>query len=202
MCDLARQYNARLFVDEAHAVGIFGETGCGLSEEAGVLSRVDLIMTTFSKSFGSIGGCIAGDMEIIDFIRHTGSPHAFSASLPPSAIATVREGLNRIRNNPSSGKKILENTACFAHKLKSIGFDARFNETQIVAVIIGNLTLTLILAKKLLESGLYVNPVGPPAVPEKECGFRLSVTAAHTEKDLDKALEIFRNLEGTMSRYC
>ena len=192
ICGLAKKYRARVFIDEAHGVGIFGETGRGVCEAAGVETDVDLIMGTFSKSFASIGGFLAGKKEVIDFIRHTGSPHVFSASLPPSAIATVLAVLKIIRERPELRKTVLKNAEYMANGLAELGYRAAFHGTQIVPVIFGNDTLAMAAYKRFMESGVYVNPVLPPAVPAQAAGFRTSYIATHKTEDLEFALSVFK----------
>jgi len=195
ICDLAQKYKSRLFVDEAHAVGIFGANGRGVCEMLGIEARVDMIMTTFSKSFGSIGGCIAGKKDIIEYIKHNASGHIFSASLPPSAIATVSAVLRIIRERPEMRKEILNKAEFMGNALHEMGYNARYLGTQIVPVIFGNYLFSLAAYRKFLENGVYVNPVGPPAVPENAAGFRTSYMAGHRWEDLEFALGVFREIK-------
>lgn len=191
ICELAKTYNARLFVDEAHAIGVLGDNGRGACEMLGVEKDVDLVMCTFSKSFASIGGFIAGDFDVIDYIKHNAGGHMFSASLPPSAIATVQAVLTLIKEKPELRKSVLEKAEYMATSLNEIGYNAHYYGTQIVPVIFANRLLAFASYKKFMEDGVYVNPIGPPAVPEKSSGFRTSYIASHKWEDLDFALEIF-----------
>ncbi len=191
ICSLAKKYRARVFIDEAHGVGVFGEHGRGVCEEAGVEQDVDLVMGTFSKSFASIGGFIAGKKEVIEFIKHTGSPHIFSASLPPASIATVLAVLELLRTRPELKRKPLENAKFMADGLQALGYNAAFRGTQIVPVVFGNDTLAMAAYKRFMESGVYVNPVVPPAVPAAAAGFRTSYIATHRHEDLEFALSVF-----------
>lgn len=191
---LAQKYNARTYVDEAHATGVIGFNGRGVCELFGVEDKIDLVMCTFSKSFASIGGFIAGKRDVIDYIKHNASPHIFSASMPPSAIATVRAVLKIIRERPEYRTKIVLNAEYMARSLKEIGYDARFSGSQIVPVVFGSSILGLAAYKKFMEEGVFVNPVQPPAVPEKDAGFRTSFIASHTLEDIDLALSVFEKL--------
>ena len=123
-------------------------------------------MGTFSKSFAAVGGFVAGDAKIIDYLRHVSRPHIFSASLPPPVVATVRKALDIIIREPERRKKTLNNARFMAKGLQDLGYDTRFLETAIVPVHCGNEFLTLALYKKLLEDGVYVNPVLCPGVPK------------------------------------
>lgn len=196
ICELAHRHGARLFVDESHAIGVLGQRGRGVCELQGVESDVDLIMGTFSKSFAAVGGFVAGDREVIDSMKHTGSGHIFSASLPAAVVETVRTVLRLMQDNQDSRREILDKARYMATELKAMGYRARFGGSQIVPVVLGNFTLALAAYKRFMDSGVYVNPVGPPAVPEEAAGFRTSYMATHQWRDLDRALEIFRQHAG------
>ncbi len=189
--ELNKKYGSRLFVDEAHGIGVFGANGRGACEAAGIEKDVDMIMGTFSKSFASLGGFIAGDFRVIDHIKHKGSPHIFSASLPASVAATVRAVLKLIKEKPGMRKDIMDKAKFMGDSLEAMGYNARFLGTQIVPVILGNEILTLAAAKIFMDEGVYVNPVLQPAVPEIATGFRTSYIATHDWDDLKAALKIF-----------
>lgn len=189
---LARRHGARVFVDESHAVGVLGAQGRGIAELQGVEADVDVVMGTFSKSFAALGGFIAASAPVIDFIKHTGGGHIFSASLPPSVVATVLAVLDIVRREPERRQAVLDKARYMATQLRDIGYDAPFHGAQIVPVILGNYTLALSAYKRFMTQGVYVNPVGPPAVPEAAAGFRTSYIATHRQGDLDRALEVFR----------
>jgi 8-amino-7-oxononanoate synthase len=189
--ELVKQYGARLMLDEAHAIGVIGPGGRGVAEYFGLLDQVDLIMGTFSKSFAAVGGFVAGDTKIIDYLRHVSRPHIFSASLPPPVVATVRKALDIIIQEPERRKKALGNARFMAKGLLELGYNARFLETAIVPVHCGNEILTLALYKKLLEEGVFVNPAIYPAVPKGQERLRTSYMATHNEEMLTYALSIF-----------
>lgn len=192
ICAIARQFDTRLYVDESHALGVLGARGRGACELLGVTNQVDLIMGTFSKSLAALGGFVAGDRQIIDYIKHNGSGHIFSASLPPSTVATVRAALQVIRRQPELRVATLQKAKYVAESLAKMGYRANYHGTPIVPVVIGNYTVALAAYKRFMDSGLYVNPVGPPAVPEEASGFRTSYMATHEWEDLDQAIEVFR----------
>ena len=189
---LARRHGSRVFVDESHAVGVFGAHGRGIVELQGVEDDVDIVMGTFSKAFAGLGGFVAGSAELIDYIKHNAGGHIFSASLPPSVIATVRAALAVIREEPARRAAPLERARFMATELQAMGYRAPFFGAQIVPVILGNYTLALSAYKRFMDEGVYVNPVGPPAVPEGDSGFRTSYIATHRWEDLHRALEVFR----------
>jgi 8-amino-7-oxononanoate synthase len=189
---IAREYGARILLDEAHSIGVVGEGGRGVAEKFGLMDEIDLIMGTFSKSFGAVGGFVAGEKTVIEFLRHSCRPHIFSASLPPSVIATVLASLKIIMEEPQRREVVLSNARFMAGELKALGYETQFNETAIVPIYCRNEVLTLALYKKLLERGVFVNPVLSPAVPKGAELLRTSYMATHDRKTLLRAVEIFR----------
>ena len=189
---LARQHGARVFVDESHAMGVFGATGRGIAELQGVEADIDIIMGTFSKSFAALGGFVSGSRVLIDYIKHNAGGHIFSASLPPSVIATVRAALRVVVDEPGRRQAVLDKARYMATELAAMGYTVPYHGAQIVPVILGNYTLALAAYKRFMAHGVYVNPVGPPAVPEQYAGFRTSYIATHRWEDLDRALAVFR----------
>jgi 8-amino-7-oxononanoate synthase len=189
---LAKAYGARLFVDESHAVGVFGPRGRGITELQGVEADVDIVMGTFSKAFAGLGGFVAGKAMLIDYIKHNAGGHIFSASLPPSVIATVLAALDIVRREPQRRVAVLERARFMATQLQALGYRAPYHGSQIVPVVLGNYTLALSAYKRFMDEGVYVNPVGPPAVPEADSGFRTSYIATHRWEDLHRAIDIFR----------
>ena len=188
---LCKKYGARLLVDEAHALGVMGPGGRGGAEHFGLLDQVDLVMGTFSKAFAGVGGVVAGEARVIDYLRHVARPHMFSASLPPSVIATVRQALDIIIREPERRQKVLQNAAFMAQGLQALGYDAPYRQTAIVPVYCNNEMLTFGLYKKLFNEGVFVNPIASPAVPQGRELLRTSYMATHDEETLTCALEIF-----------
>jgi len=191
---LAKQHGARLMVDEAHAIGVLGPGGRGACEMLGVLDQVDVVMGTFSKSFAAIGGFVAGDARVIDYLRHVGRSHIFSASLPPAAVATVRAALEIIKREPERRRRALANAELMSRRLEDLGFQAPYRGTAIVPVHCGHELLAFGLFKKLLDEGVFVNPVAEPAVPRGRELLRTSYMATHTEEMLERALAAFANV--------
>lgn len=191
---LKNAYGARLMVDEAHGIGVMGPGGRGVAEHFGVLDEVDLVMGTFSKSFAAVGGFVAGDAELVDCLRHKSRAHVFSASLPPSTIATVRKALEIIEREPERRQAVLANARLLAEGLQELGYDAPWHGTAIVPVICGDELLTLGLFRALLDRGVFVNPVLHPAVPKGQEQLRTSVMATHSSEVIAEALKVFADV--------
>lgn len=187
---VVEEYGARLMVDEAHSVGVMGQTGAGTHEHFGVTDKVDLLMGTFSKSLASIGGFAAGEEAVIDYVKHHARSLIFSASLPPYAVATVRKCLEIMREEPDRRDRLWANARRLREGLSSLGFDLGTTCTPIVPIIVGKLEDTFRFWKALFEGGVFTNPVIAPAVPENSCRIRTSLMATHTNEQIDRALEI------------
>jgi 8-amino-7-oxononanoate synthase len=199
LCDLAAEFGARVYVDESHAFGVLGPGGRGVCEFLGVLDRVDLVMGTFSKSLAALGGFVAGSRKVIDYIKHNGSGHIFSASLPPPVIETVRTALRIIQDEPERRTALLRKAAYMATALRELGYQAEYHGAPIVPIVLGDYTLTLAAYKRLMHAGVYVNPVGPPAVPAERSGFRTSYMANHEWGDLQRALGVFASFRDQLT---
>jgi 8-amino-7-oxononanoate synthase len=189
--DLADEFGARVLVDDAHSVGVLGEHGGGTAEHYGVQSRVDLTMATFSKSFASIGGAVSGPEEVIHYLKHHARPLIFSASMPPSAVATVLACLDIMEREPERRRTLWTNAAYLRDGLTALGFDTGVSETPIIPVTTGDIEHTFVFWRELFDGGVFTNPVLPPAVPESACRLRTSVMATHTTDQLDKVLDAF-----------
>ncbi len=190
ICELAKTYNAGVLVDDAHGVGMIGKGGRGTASHFGLENEVDMIMTTFSKSLASLGGCIAADSHIINFIKHKSRPFIFSASLPPSNAASALEALNILKTEPHRVDNIKKIADYMRQKLLSADIPLGFSETAIIPIMTYTMMKTLLVTKELLERGVYVNPVVPPAVQEGQCLLRTSYTATHTIEQIDRAADI------------
>jgi 8-amino-7-oxononanoate synthase len=191
---LTRRHGARLLVDDAHGIGALGPGGRGSCEHFGLLDQVELITGTFSKCFAAVGGFVAGPARVLDHLRHESRPHVFSASLPPAVVATVREALAIVREEPERRAALLHNARYLARGLSRLGYPIDFQGTPILALPTGDELLTLGLYHTLLERGVYTNPVLSPAVPKGSEQLRLSVMASHTHEDIERALEHFATL--------
>ena len=188
---LADAYGAGIYLDEAHAIGVVGETGRGTCEHHGNKADLcDLLMCTFSKSFGSIGGFIAGEEEVVDYIKHFARPLIFSASMPPANIAATMKALEIIQAEPERVHKLQHNARRLIDGFTSLGFNVGTSETPIVPLIIGDNDKTFLLWKNSFERGVYVNPVISPAVPPQRALLRTSCMAIHSDEELDTAMGI------------
>jgi 8-amino-7-oxononanoate synthase len=191
LVELAAEYGARVMVDDAHSVGVLGERGGGTAQHFGLEGRVDLVMATFSKSFASIGGALAGPEYVIHYLKHNARSLIFSASMPPSAVATVLACLDVVRSEPWRRERLWENAEYLRGGLRSLGYDTGLSETPIIPVATGHMNRTFAFWKALFDAGVFTNPVLPPAVPEAECRLRTSVMATHTHDHLDEVLAAF-----------
>ncbi len=191
---LAKKHKARLMVDDAHAVGVLGPNGRGTAEHFGLEKDVDLIMGTFSKSFASLGGFIAGDRPVIDFIKHFSRELIFSASIPPAAVAAVLAALDIIESEPERRERLWEITHRMHKEFKGMGFNIGVTETPIVPVYIGEDLDAFKFWRALLDSGIFANAIISPAVPKGQALIRTSYTATHTDEQLDFVLDTFKKL--------
>jgi 8-amino-7-oxononanoate synthase len=194
IADLCDAHSARLVVDDAHGVGVFGATGAGVCEHFGMTHRVDLIVGTFSKSFASIGGFVAGDEQVISFLRHTARSLIFSASIPASACATVLAAIDIMKKEPERRDRLWQNARRMQKELSSLGFDTFGSESPIVPVIVGGTLRTFEFWKRLLDAGVFTNPVIAPAVPATSGRIRTSYMATHTDAQLDQVLDAFQRV--------
>jgi 8-amino-7-oxononanoate synthase len=191
---LAKAYGARVMVDDAHAVGVLGAGGRGTAEHFGLEDQVDLIMGTYSKSLAAIGGFVAGSTEVIDFVKHIGRSMIFSASLPPSLVASASTALDIIEEQPQLRTQLWKNTYKMLKSYQELGYDTGTSETPIVPIIIKDSMKVYEMCKLLFENGIFVNPVVSPAVPPGRELLRTSYMATHTEEQLDKVLAAFEKV--------
>jgi len=194
---LAKKYSARIMVDDAHGMGVTGR-GHGTAAQFGVEDEVDLIMSTFSKSFASLGGFIAGDEDIIDYIKHKARSLIFSASIPAANTAAALAALDIIRKEPELADRVNAVAEKMREELKHMGFNVGESVTPIVPVIIGDDMRTFQTWKGLFEKGVFVNPVISPAVPKGMQLLRTSYMATHTNDQIDRVLEIFHDVGKTL----
>ncbi|MFP7736577.1 aminotransferase class I/II-fold pyridoxal phosphate-dependent enzyme [Priestia aryabhattai] len=188
---LKKKYNARLLVDDAHGIGVLGENGRGTCEYLGVENEVDIITGTFSKSFGSLGGFVAGDKDVVDFIQHKARSMIFSASMTPASVAATLTALDIIETEPQRRARLWSNTNKFTAYLRQLGFNTGLTETPIIPIMIGNTFQTFLFWQELSALGVYTNPIISPAVSEGSELIRTSLMATHTEEQLHNVLEIF-----------
>lgn len=187
---LCEKYGVRLMVDDAHAMGVLGK-GRGTAAHFGMTDKVDLIMSTFSKSFASIGGFVAGDYPVIDYVKHHARSLIFSASIPPANTATVLAALQVMREEPGMVDALEANGNFMREGLKSLGFDTGHSVTPIIPIIIGDNDLTFKMWRDLFDAGVFVNPVISPATAPGRQLLRTSYMATHTRAQLERVLETF-----------
>ncbi len=191
---LAKTYGARVMVDDAHGIGVLGEGGRGTAEHFGLEDQVDIIMGTYSKSLAAIGGFVAGSREVIHFIKHIGRSMIFSASLPPSLVASASTALDIIEEQPQLRTQLWKNTHKMLEGYKELGYDTGASETPIIPIIIKDSMKVYEMCKLLFQHGIFVNPVVSPAVPPGRELLRTSYMATHTEEQLDKVLVAFEKV--------
>ena len=191
---LKRKYGAWLMVDEAHSMGVLGDNGRGMAEAAGVEQDVDFIVGTFSKSLGSIGGYCVSNHPELDLVRYLSRSYVFTASPSPSIIASVREALRVIQAKPELRTKLWVNAELLYQGLKALGFELGPDLSPIVAIRVPTKEKTLLAWKTLLDQGIYVNLVFPPAAPAGMSLLRCSISAAHTPEQINYILQVFAEI--------
>ncbi len=190
---LCKEYGVRLMVDDAHAIGVLGG-GRGTAAHFGMTKDVDLIMATFSKSFASLGGFIAGDTDVVDYIKHHARSLIFSASIPPANAATALASLEVMREEPERIARVNEIGAIMRKEYQRLGFDTGDSVTPVIPIIIGDDNLTFMTWKLLFENGVFVNPIISPAVSAGRQLLRTSYMATHTDEQLERVLDIFEKV--------
>lgn len=188
---LCKQYSARLMVDDAHAMGVIGG-GHGTSAHFGVTEGIDLIMSTFSKSFASLGGFVAGETDVVDYIKHHARALIFSASIPPANAASALAALHVMRDEPERIVRVNLIAEKMRNGFKQMGYDIGASESPIIPIIIGDNERTFLMWKMLLEHGVFVNPIISPAVQPGRQLLRTSYMATHTDSQMDRVLETFQ----------
>ena len=196
---LKEKYNASIFVDEAHGLGVLGNMGRGTCDHFGVTKDVDLIMGTFSKSLATIGGFVAGDKEVINYIRHNARSYIFSASNTPAATAAAIEALHIMKEEPERIENLWMVTNYALQNFRELGFEIGATSTPIVPIYIRDTEKTFMVTKMLWDEGVFVNPVVPPACSPQDTLIRFSMMATHTKEQIDRALDamvrVFKALE-------
>jgi 8-amino-7-oxononanoate synthase len=187
---LCKKYGARLMVDDAHAMGVLGG-GKGTAAHFGLTDQVDLIMSTFSKSFASLGGFIAGDEPVIHYIKHHARALIFSASITPASAAAALAALHVMRDEPELVQRVNQNAEKMRRGFRELGFNTGNSVTPVIPIIIGDDERTFLAWKLLFEGGVFVNPVISPATPPGRQLLRTSYMASHTEEQLNRVLDVF-----------
>jgi 8-amino-7-oxononanoate synthase len=196
--ELKNRYGAYLLVDEAHSLGVYGEHGCGVAEVQGVMDQVDFIVGTFSKSLGAMGGFCASPHAQLELIRYVSRPFIFTASSSPSIIASTHEALRQIRSRPELRETLWRNANRLYEGLKAQGFQIGPEVSPVVAVRLGEKEVALPFWNRLLEKGVYTNLMIPPASPDRHSYIRCSVSAAHTEQQVEHIISTFTSLKSLL----
>ena len=195
LCDLPgiaerkRRSGARLMVDDAHGLGVLGANGRGTPEHFGLEGEVDLLMGTFSKSLATVGGFVAGDAAVIDYIKHNARAEIFSAAPPPASVAAAMKALEIVEREPERRKILWEHTAYMKRELRALGFDTGDSESPVIPIVVGQDLTAFKMVSRLHEEGVFVNCVISPAVPVGRAMIRTSYMATHTRAHLDRALD-------------
>ncbi len=189
--DLKHRYGAYLLIDEAHSLGLFGERGCGIAEQAGVLNQVDFVVGTFSKSLGAMGGFCASPHAELELVRYVSRPFIFTASSSPATVATTHEALSQLRKRPELREAVWRNAKRLHTGLKKRGFVVGPQPSPVVAVQLGEKKKAAAFWNHLLKAGIYTNLMIPPASPDRHSYLRCSVSAAHTEEQIECIIEAF-----------
>ncbi len=190
--EVKKKHGFQLLVDEAHSFGVLGSHGRGLADEADLEDEVDFVVGTFSKSVGAIGGFGAGDHPYFDYLRYAMRPYMFTASSSPASVATSLAAIRKLAAEPQRRKKLMENSARLFHGFKALGLDLGCDVVSpVVAVRCPDELSTVAMWNALLKAGVYVNIALPPGTPNKLCLLRCSVSAAHTEAEIDRIIELF-----------
>lgn len=192
--EVAKSYGARVYVDEAHSLGVLGPKGRGVVHHFGLNDDVDIVMGTFSKSLGSMGGFIAGDRQMVEFLKHRARCLIFTASLAPAVAGGVLKALEIMQQEPERMEQLWRNTHKMHEGFKRIGFKIGTTQTPIVPILIGSEAKAFMFTQRLFEEGVFATPAIYPAVRYGEAIVRTSYMATHTDDDLDHVLEIFEKL--------
>ena len=191
---LAKKYNASVMVDDAHALGVIGETGSGTASHFGLTKETDLIMGTFSKSFGSLGGFIAGDQVVIDYLKHNSRTLIFSASMTPASVAAASCALDIMINEPERREHLWEVTKHAQEAFKANGFDTGHTQSPIIPLFVRDTVKAMTIVPMAYEAGVFITPVIAPAVPEKDVLIRFALMATHSIEQVDQAVEVLTKI--------
>ena len=187
--ELAKRHHARVMVDDAHGVGVMGEHGRGTAEHFGLEDDVDLVMGTFSKSLAAVGGFVAGDRPVVEWIKHHARTLIFSAAPPPASVASVIKALEIIEREPERRAHLWDITRYMKRELEGLGYDTGASASPVIPLVVGEDMTAFRMTVRLQEEGVFVNPVITPAVPPDRAMIRTSYMATHTRDHLDRALE-------------
>lgn len=189
LVELCKKYNASLMIDDAHGLGVLGENGSGTASHFGLTEDTDLIMGTFSKSFGSLGGFIAGDKDVLNYIKHTSRSLIFSASMTPAAVAAASKALDIMMEEPERREHLWKLTHHAHAAFKSQGFDIGHSQTPIIPLFVRDTIKAMTIVRMAYDQGVFITPVIAPAVPEKDVLIRFALMATHSFEQVNEAVE-------------
>lgn len=192
--ELAEKYGCLTYVDDAHASGVLGRSGRGSADHFGLHGRVDIQIGTLSKAIGVVGGYVAGNKNLIEWLNHRGRPFLFSTAAPPSVAAACLEAINILSESSELTDRLWDNARYLKNGLNKMGFNTGKSQTPITPVIAGDDRKAIELSKRLFEEGVFAQSIVFPTVPRDGARVRTIVTAAHTKKDLDDALNAFEKV--------
>lgn len=194
ICDLCDKYDASVMVDDAHSLGVFGKDGSGTASHFDLTDRVDLIMGTFSKSFGSLGGFIAGDHDVLNYIKHNSRSLIFSASMTPASTAAALEALNIMISEPERREHLWDVTRYAWKCFRENGFDINLTESPIIPLMVRDTIKAMTIVEEAYKQGVFITPVIAPAVPEKDVLIRFALMATHQREHVDRAVEVLTKI--------
>jgi len=197
--ELAEKYEAMTYVDDAHGSGVLGESGRGTVDHFGLHGRVDFSIGTLSKAIGVVGGYVAGSKTMQEWLNHRGRPILFSTSLTPASVGAIMEAIKMLMESTEYTDRLWKNARYFKQKLGTLGFNTGHSETPITPVIIGDEAKTMEFSRKLFDNGVFVSGIVFPTVPKGTGRVRCMVTAAHTEEQLDRAVQAFEKVGKEMN---
>jgi len=192
--ELKKKYNCSIMVDEAHGIGVFGREGRGVCDHFGVTDDIDLIMGTFSKSLASIGGFVAGDFDVINWLRHTCRTYIFSASNTPAATAAAREALHIIRREPERIEALWKVTKYALKRFREEGFEIGDTESPIIPLYVHDVDKTFLVTALAYNAGVFINPVIPPACAPQDTLVRFALMATHTEEQVERGVQALKKI--------
>ncbi len=198
---IKEKYKARLFIDDAHGIGVLGKNGRGVCEYFNLIDKVDLIMGTFSKSFASLGGFVAGSKDVIEYIKHFARSLIFSASMTPSQTAATLASLDIIEGEPERREKLAYIVNRIKKEYINLDFNVSDSKSAIIPIILGDDQLVFTFWKLLLENGVYVNPIISPAVTPDRALLRTSYMATHTDEHIEKVIDVFKKIKNQLSKF-
>jgi 5-aminolevulinate synthase len=197
ICDLAAEFNALTYIDEVHAVGMYGETGAGVAAARGLAHRIDIIQANFAKAYGVVGGYIAGSEKLIDFVRSHAPGFIFTTSLPPATALAAKASVEHLRCDPSIRQQFWQRVNQFKQAIAKTPIPHRINESHIIPIVVGEAKLCKEICDRLLyEHHLYAQPINYPTVPVGQERLRITITPAHTEEHIDQLIQALQTVWG------